>query len=82
LERIKEFAMSARASVVPEIAEISSLDMNESGREDGDKVELFGAGTKLGPLPDAPTDADRAICTFEGFFGILIGAGAGFFGRR
>lgn len=78
---MKEFAMSARASVVPEIAEMSSLEMNDSGREDGDKAGLVGPWVKLGTLLDAPADADRAICTFEGFFGILIGAGAGFFGR-
>lgn len=76
-ERVNEFAIRARASVVPEIDESSSLEMNDSGRE-GDSPAFGDRRATLGSPEVALADADRAICTFESVLGILIGVGACF----
>lgn len=77
LESMKEFAIRARARVVPDIDDRSSLEMKDSGRE-GESAAFDEGRAELYRAEDAPTpaEADRAICTFERLLGIFIGAGA------
>jgi len=85
LDRMKELAISARASVVPEIADESSFsDTAEEGLVVPGCRALDASWTAPGNITlvslrlEWYVDAERCIWTFDGWFGILIGAGAGF----
>ena len=85
LDRMKELAISARARVVPEMADDSSVcETAEEGLVvPGCKVldgswAAPGNSTPVSLRLEWWVDAERCIWTFDGRLGILIGAGAGF----